>query len=76
MATPKQKLHDIYLDLNIRRFSDHYFKKSGSWLYHKFDEVDVNKNGRPDGFSQEELGQLKTGLMDFAQRIQVAASAL
>lgn len=42
----KEKLSDIYLDLNIRRFANHYFDKSGGWLYHKFDRVDVNKNGQ------------------------------
>ncbi len=27
--TVKEKLSDIYLDLNIRRFANHYFGKSG-----------------------------------------------
>lgn len=74
--TPKQKLQDIYLDLNIRRFANRYFNKSGGWLYHKFDQVDVNKNGHPDNFTEEQLAQLKTGLYDLAKRIQCAADKL
>lgn len=74
--TPKQKLEDIYLDLNIRRFASRYFNKSGGWLYHKFDRVDVNKNGNPDDFTEEQLAQLKDGLYDFADRIRRAADSL
>lgn len=72
--TPKQKLDDVYLDLNIRGLSNYYFGKSGSWLYHKFDQCDVN--GKYDDFSQEELQQLKNALYDFANRIKVAADNL
>lgn len=74
--TVKEKLSDIYLDLNIRRFANHYFGKSGGWLYHKFDRVDVNNNGHPDDFSEEQLAQLKAGLYDFAERIKTAADTL
>ena len=72
----KEKISDIYLDLNIRRFANRYFGKSGGWLYHKFDRVDVNNNGHPDDFSDEQLAQLKAGLYDFAERIKTAADAL
>ena len=72
----KEKLSDISLDLNIRRFANRYFGKSGGWLYHKFDRVDVNNNGHPDDFSDEQLAQLKAGLYDFAERIKTAADAL
>ena len=74
--TVKEKLSDIYLDLNIRRFASRYFGKSGGWLYHKFDRVDVNNNGHPDDFSEEQLAQLKASLYDFAERIKTAADAL
>ena len=74
--TPKQKLKDVYLDLNIRRFAERYFGKSGGWLYHKFDQVDVNKNGQPDDFSEEQLAQLKSGLYDLSERIRKAADTL
>ena len=74
--TPKQKLHDIYLDLNIRRFANRYFEKSGGWLYHKFDQVDVNHNGHPDDFTEEQLAQLKAGLYDLADRFRAAADKL
>ena len=72
----KDKLSDIYLDLNIRRFANRYFDKSGGWLYHKFDRVDVNQNGHPDDFTEEQLVQLKEGLYDFADRIKKAADTL
>ena len=74
--TVKEKLSDIYLDLNIRRFANRYFDKSGGWLYHKFDRVDVNKNGHPDDFTDEQLAQLKAGLHDLADRIHKAADSL
>lgn len=74
--TPKEKLKDIYLDLNIRRFANRYFNKSGGWLYHKFDRVDVNQNGHQDDFTKERLAQLKAGLFDFAERIRAAADTL
>ena len=74
--TPKQKLEDIYLDLNIWRFAQRYFNKSGGWLYHKFDRVDVNQNGHPDDFTDEQLAQLKNGLFDLSDRIRRAADTL
>ena len=74
--TAKEKLSDIYLDLNISRFANRYFDKSGGWLYHKFDRVDVNQNGHPDDFTEEQLAQLKEGLYDFADRIRKAADTL
>lgn len=74
--TPKEKLKDIYLDLNIRCFANRYFNKSGGWLYHKFDRVDVNQNGHQDDFTKEQLAQLKAGLFDFAERIRAAADTL
>ena len=72
----KEKLQDIYLDLNIRRFAECYFGRSGGWLYHKFDRVDVNHNGHPDDFSEEQLLILKQGLYDFSERIRKAADQL
>lgn len=76
METPKEKLHDIYLDLNIRRFANRYFGKSSSWLYHKFDQIDTNGNGLHANFNPEELNTLKAGLYDFAERIKAAADKL
>ena len=42
----------------------------------KFDRVDVNKNGHPDDFTEEQLAQLKAGLHDLADRIHKAADSL
>ena len=72
--TPKQKLADILLDINISKIANRYFGKSSSWLYHKFDGIDGN--GGKGEFSEEELQQLKNALLDLAQRIETAANAL
>lgn len=72
--TPKQKLADILLDINISKIANRYFGKSSSWLYHKFDGIDGN--GGKGEFSEEELQQLKAALLDLAQRIQTAANTL
>lgn len=74
--TPKEKLKDVYLDLNIRRIANRYFNKTGGWLYHKFDRIDVNGNGKKDDFSDEELSKLKSALLDFSERIKLAAEKL
>ena len=74
--TVKEKLRDVYLDLDIRRLANHYFGKSGSWLYHKFDRVDVNGTGNPDDFSAEQLRQLRDALLDLSDRIRRAAENL
>lgn len=80
MATIKEKLDDVYLDLNIRRLANRYFGKSGSWLYHKFDNRVVNHPVKAEekfeDFSAEELQQLKAALYDFADRIKKAADNL
>lgn len=74
--SPREKLKDIYLDLDINRLAKHYFNKSGSWLYHKFDRADVNKNGNKDDFTEEQLQTLKNALFDFAERIKRSAETL
>ena len=33
---------DLLLDINIGSIARKYFKKSSSWLYHKFDGIDGN----------------------------------
>ena len=72
--TAKQKLKDVYLDLNIRRIANEYFDKPGTWLYQKFDGVD--NAGEATDFTVEELEQLKNALYDFAERIKTAADKL
>lgn len=72
--TPKQKLADILLDINVAKIAKRYFGKSSSWLYHKFDGIDGN--GGKGEFSEEELQQLKNALLDLAQRIMNAANTL
>ncbi len=72
--TPKQKLSDILLDINISKLANRYFGKSSSWLYHKFDGIDGN--GGKGEFSQEELRQLQNALYDLSDRIRTAADTL
>jgi hypothetical protein len=72
--TPKKKLADILLDINVAKIAYRYFTKSSSWLYHKLDGIDGN-GGKGD-FTEEELQQLKSALLDLAKRIQNAANTL
>lgn len=72
--TPKQKLKDILLDINISKIANRYFNRSSSWLYHKLDRIDGNCG--VDDFSAEELKTLKNGLIDLADRIKCAADKL
>lgn len=72
--TPKQKLSDILLDINISKLANRYFGKSSSWLYHKFDGIDGN--GGKGEFTQEELRQLQAALYDLSDRIRTAADTL
>lgn len=72
--TPKQKLADILLDINVAKIAKRYFGKSSSWLYHKLDGIDGN--GGQGDFTEEELQQLKSALLDLARRIEIAAKTL
>lgn len=72
--TPKQRLADILLEINVAKIANRYFGKSSSWLYHKLDGIDGN-GGKGD-FTEEELQQLKSALLDLARRIEIAAKTL
>lgn len=74
--TPKEKLRDIYADMNWKPFAENYFHHTAGWLYHKFDQRDVNKTGHNDDFTPEQLHTLKHSLYDFADRIRRAADTL
>ena len=69
----RDKLSDVILDINVAKLANRYFKKSSSWLYHKFDGTD----GRIDTeFSEEELRTLKGALCDLADRLRSASDSL
>ena len=70
----KKQLEDILLAISWRELANRYFKKSGSWLYHKLDGVDGNK--KPTDFNTEERYQLKGALVDLADRIRRAADSI
>lgn len=72
--SPKTKLKDVYLDLNIGHLAHRYFNQPARWLYNKLDHVIVN--GKREGFSPEELKQFKAALIDFSDRVRRAAETL
>lgn len=74
MATVKEKIYDIILDINIAKLANRYFDKSSGWLYHKLDRRDGN--GKETDFTPEELAQFKGALYDLADRIRRAAENL
>ena len=73
-GTMKKQLEDILLAISWRELATRYFKKSGSWLYHKLDGMDGNK--KPTDFNTEERYQLKGALVDLADRIRRAADSI
>jgi len=68
----KHELKDIYLDITWSKVANRYFGKSSSWLYNKFNGTDGN--GGVGEFTYAERMQLKNALLDFADRIKVAAN--
>lgn len=70
----RKKLDDIDLNLNWGEFARNYFERSASWFYNKLNGIDGN--GKPGGFTDEELTQFKNSLYDLAQRIRRAADTL
>lgn len=74
--TTRQQVADILVDISWQALANRYFSKSASWLYHKLDGRDVNKNGKPAQFSPEELEQLRGALVDLSERIRRTADNL
>ncbi len=70
----KSVLSDIIMKITWREVAHDYFGKSSSWLYHKMDGKDGN--GRPGGFTPDELLQLKGALCDLSDKIRKAADRL
>jgi hypothetical protein len=70
----KYKLKDIYLDVTWSKIANRYFGKSCSWLYNKFNGVDGN--GKTGEFTYGERLQLRNALLDFSDRIRIAANSL
>ena len=64
----KNILQDIILSVAWDEISKHYFGKSNSWLYHKLNGIDENKNITE--FSEKEA------LMDLSSRIRTAAERI
>ena len=76
MGTMKSKLTPILSIVNWSALSREYFGRTRAWLYQKMSKTDVNGNGRPFDFSEEERQQLKESLLDIARRITEAAEKI
>lgn len=65
------KLHaELILNKDIIPFSyiaKHYFKKSKAWFYQRLNGNSVN--GKPVGFTQEEILTLNSALQDISKKI-------
>ena len=67
----RQKISDISVEISWMAIANQYFGRSSSWLYHKLDGK--NGNGGPGGFTKEEAEQLRSALLDLANRIVTVA---
>ena len=76
MDTMKKKLSDILMVVNWSNVSKDYFGRSRAWLYQKMSGTDVNGNGRPFEFNEEEREKLKESLLDIARRLTEAANRI
>ncbi|MBQ3844419.1 MAG: DUF5053 domain-containing protein [Bacteroidales bacterium] len=70
----KKRLDDILLAVSWREFSNTYFHRSSSWLYHKMDGIDGN--GGVGGFTTDEAEQMQGALFDLSERIRRAAESI
>lgn len=76
METMRKKLYDVLPIVNWSNISKDYFGKSRAWLYQKMSGTDVNGNGRPFDFNDDEREILKKSLEDIARRISDAAARI
>ncbi len=72
----RAEMMDIALDISWRGIAHRYFGKSASWLYHRLDGRDVNQNGKPAQFTEEEKQMLKGALVDLSERIRKASEVI
>lgn len=70
----KARISDIVMYLSWAVVARHYFNKSSSWLYHKFDGIDGN--GGKGGFTPSEKEQLRGALVDLSDRLRLAADKI
>lgn len=76
METMRQKLTPILPIVNWSNISKDYFGRSRAWLHQKMSGTDVNGNGRPFDFNDQERAQLKAALLDIAARITRSAETI
>ncbi len=76
MEAMRKKLAPILMLVNWAGISRDYFGKSRSWLHHKMSQTDVNGNGKPADFTEEERLKLKKSLIDLSDRIRDVAEKI
>ncbi len=72
----RAEMIDIATDISWLSIANRYFGKSASWLYHRLDGRDVNQNGKPAQFTEEEKQMLKGALVDLSERIRKASEII
>lgn len=70
----KNRIRDIQMAISWREFSNTYFQRSSSWLYHKLDGIDGNGGG--GGFTAQEAEQMRGALIDLSNRIRRVAEGI
>lgn len=73
--TMRQQIADIVDYIDLGSIAEDYFNKSGSWLYKKVKGQGFNPN-TPGGFTPAETEQLRSALLDLAERIRKTAIAI
>jgi hypothetical protein len=68
------KSNEIGDVVSMKYIAETYFKKSGSWLYHRLNGNVVN--GKIVRFTDEERRQFANALRDISKRIEITATAL
>ncbi len=72
----RYEMRDISLEISWRAIARRYFGKSAAWLYHRLDGTDVNQNGKPVQFTEEEKQILKGALCDMSERLRKASEII
>lgn len=71
-STMRQQLADIVDYINLSYIAEDYFGKSPAWFYKKLKGQGFNA-GTSGVFSEQEVEQLRSVLLDLSSRIEKAA---
>ena len=67
----KQALDFVPKGMNLAYIAEHYFGKSRSWLSQRINGNVVN--GKPCGFTEDELATFRAALRDMSHKLMVIA---